>query len=253
MLSVHRRAIYLRFDDELMALVGPGVEAGPLHLAAGSTALPPARPGEPVRIDGIRVTARRWAVRCDVPDRIGVLPESSALLAARAGQLPPAASPPLRRDVQFPPEVPVPAAEIVAAVRAGDLGAAAGLLGGRGPGLTPAGDDVLAGLLLAARALRGPAAEAWLTAVATEVRTTVHAAAFLRWAARGQGLRSVHDWMAAVAAGTDPEPARRRLARIGASSGRCLLAGLRLGIAQLPVDTQSSRAGEPAGLWQRTS
>lgn len=241
--SVHRRAIYLRFDDVLVALAGPGVEAGPLHLRG--PVLPPAGTGEAVRFDGSRVVARRWAVRCDVPERIGALPGPAEL--ARSRRADPAAG------LRFPDEPDVAVDAVVEAVRNGDVPGAAGLLGGRGPGLTPAGDDVLAGLLLVARAMWGPAAEPWLAGTVDRVRTTEHARAFLYWAARGQGLAPEHDWLAAVVSGSrdDRHRLERRIARIGASSGRSLVAGLRLGLGQLPespVETQVSTATAGPGL-----
>ncbi|MDN5919308.1 MAG: DUF2877 domain-containing protein, partial [Pseudonocardia sp.] len=140
--------------------------------------------------------------------------------------------------------------------RAGDLDPAAPRRGGRGPGLTPAGDDVLAGLLLVARAVWGPDREGRLRAVASAVSSTEPAEAFLRWAARGQSVAPAHDWLVAVGAGGHPgagdpaaRDAERRLTAVGASSGRCLLTGMRAGLAQLPrLETQMARAGTEPGL-----
>ncbi len=117
----------------------------------------------------------------------------------------------------------------------GDLVGAAGLLVGRGPGLTPAGDDVLAGLLFAARLLGGPEAEGRLESIAHGARTTLISRAFLLWAARGQAIAPVHDLLDAAVAG------RRRLARsaaaalgrVGESSGADFALGLRWGIETL--------------------
>ncbi|MDQ4116685.1 MAG: hypothetical protein M3235_06940, partial [Actinomycetota bacterium] len=71
--SVHRKAIYLELDEALIALVSADVEPGPLHLRAGP--LPRAVAGERVTCDGSRITARTWAVRCDVPLWEGLLPD----------------------------------------------------------------------------------------------------------------------------------------------------------------------------------
>ena len=57
-------------------------------------------------------------------------------------------------------------------LRQGDLAGVARAIGGLGPGLTPAGDDTLAGILLVARARGGEAAEDGLVAVARGVATT---------------------------------------------------------------------------------
>ena len=54
----------------------------------------------------------------------------------------------------------------------GDLPEAATRLGGAGPGLTPAGDDALGGILFARRALGGDACGDDLAAIASGVRTT---------------------------------------------------------------------------------
>ena len=136
-----------------------------------------------------------------------------------------------------------------------ELGEWAARLGGRGPGLTPEGDDVLAGMLLAVRAARGPAAEPGLRAVAASVRTTEPAAAFLAWAARGQCIEPAHDWLTA-ADGAARLRAERRLRAVGASSGAALVRGLRTGAGQASgTDIQTARVGpgpEPDQLWGRS-
>ncbi|MDN5930735.1 MAG: DUF2877 domain-containing protein, partial [Pseudonocardia sp.] len=114
-------------------------------------------------------------------------------------------------------------------------------LGGRGPGLTPEGDDVLAGALLAIYAARGPGAEPALREVAASVRTTEVAAAFLAWAARGPCVAPPPDWLLAPDPAAPPR-AERRLVAVGASSGAALLAGLRLGQAS-GTDIQIARVG----------
>jgi len=255
--SVHRKAVYLRLDGALVALVSADVESGPLHLRVGP--LPAAVPGERVSCDGSRITGRSWAVRCDVPDWRGALPARlphSATSTLPGNPIHPRDRDPVNRtgslgSVPIPAEVPVDPGRVDAAVRAGAIEKLARLLGGAGPGLTPAGDDLLAGLVLAARAVWGPDAEPRLVAAVGTVATTEPAAAFLHWAARGQSLAPAHDVLAALADGdtTAAERAGRRLAAIGASSGRCVLAGLRTGLAQWPrLDTQSAWAGPEAAL-----
>lgn len=232
--AVYRKAIYLRIGGDLVAVVSPAAPSGPLHLRCD--AVPPARKGEQVLCDGTRIAARTWAVRCDPPTWNGTLPTGL---------------PRLRPEAWLPPEVPAGAGRVHEAVPAGDLEAVALLLGGRGPGLTPAGDDVLAGLLVVARALWGPGCEARLDAVASSVPTTEPAEAFLRWAARGQCVAPAHDWLWAVARADAAavRDAERRLTAVGASSGRCLLAGMAVGLAQLPrLEIQTARAGTEPGL-----
>jgi Protein of unknown function (DUF2877) len=99
--------------------------------------------------------------------------------------------------------------------------AVAGLLG-RGPGLTPAGDDVLAGFVLGARAFGLDAAGVLAEVAATApARTTAVSAALLWHAARGECV----DEVAAVLA--DPSgPTVARLLRVGHTSGAALATGL---------------------------
>ncbi|MDQ1426756.1 MAG: hypothetical protein QOK39_232, partial [Acidimicrobiaceae bacterium] len=95
--------------------------------------------------------------------------------------------------------------------------------GGLGPGLTPSGDDTLAGILLAAR-LRRPEAEDHLVALAKTVATHEISRAFLLWAARGQSIEPVHRLLAGDAT------AARDLAAFGHTSGADLALGLRYGL-----------------------
>src|SRR4029077_17034931 len=119
------------------------------------------------------------------------------------------------------------AAAAVLALSKGDTGGegglqeAAGRLGGAGPGLTPAGDDALGGILFAYRALGVDASSDDLVAIASSVPTTGISGAFLLWAARGQALAPVHDLLAAAVAGdvAAATSAARTLGGIGHSSG----------------------------------
>lgn len=193
--GVHRKALYLDLPGGLCALTSAVAPPGPLHLRY--RALPPARVGEQVRTDGRVLRADTWAVATDAVSWVGALPPAAVL-----------------------GDVPTPA----------DVADAAGRLGGRGPGLTPEGDDVLAGLLLVARAGGGTAVEDDLVAVARAVPTTAVASAFLLWAARGQCIAPAHDALGHLV-GSAPDPgAPARLTAVGASSGAALLAGLRLGL-----------------------
>jgi hypothetical protein len=108
-------------------------------------------------------------------------------------------------------------------------GAVADLLG-RGPGLTPAGDDVVAGLLLAFAHrpdLRDPLA-AEVDRLATD-RTTTLSATLLRCAAAGHAIPAVTD-LADALAGHGPDAGLpvvvRRLVTVGHSSGAALAHGL---------------------------
>ncbi|WP_028936163.1 DUF2877 domain-containing protein [Pseudonocardia spinosispora] len=191
-LACYRRAAYLAMPGGLCALTTASVPAGPLH--ARCAQLPPCRPGEQVRTDSRTVSGRTWSLPLDAPTWVGSLPSG-----------------------------------LTPAITTDQLADYADRFGGRGPGLTPAGDDLLAGLFLvlaSTHACEVPAA------IAASVRTTEIAAAFLYWAARGQCISPAHDVVLALAEhGADADvPECARLTDIGASSGRALLSGIRIGL-----------------------
>jgi Protein of unknown function (DUF2877) len=202
-LASYRRAAYLDLPGGLCALTTASVPAGPLHLRC--TQLPPCRPGERVRTDGRTLSGTTWSMTLDAPTWVGPLP---------------------------------PSASLTGAIGADRLAGYAARFGGRGAGLTPAGDDLLAGLLLVASAA-GPACTGdALRAVAASVHTNRIAAAFLHWAARGQCIEPAHDALGALAEhGADAQvPEAARLATIGASSGEALLLGIRIGLGGTATD-----------------
>ncbi|MBX5458491.1 MAG: DUF2877 domain-containing protein [Thermogemmatispora sp.] len=115
--------------------------------------------------------------------------------------------------------------------------ALAELLAGRGPGLTPSGDDLLTGWLAAGWWLRG-AEPAFLETCAQLVavagpRTHLLSRTWLSWAARGCFALPLLELLESLA----EEEEERLLARaqavlaLGASSGYDLLCGLVLGLA----------------------
>ncbi len=131
-------------------------------------------------------------------------------------------------------------ADLVQALAAGVSPApAVSQLLGRGPGLTPTGDDVLAGALVGLCALGAPAARALgeaVTAAAPGATTTV-SAALLNHAARGECIPQLADLIGAVAGG-GPDPAAGALPRtagallaVGHCSGAGLLHGVLVGFA----------------------
>ncbi len=231
-LAVYRRAAYLRLPGGIVALVVPGVPPGPLWIAGGLDPEASLGLGDPVAVgDGwLEVAGRRLDVGGADTWR-GPLPDPAALRAARPLALDVLAAAPPSSLLDEPWRPALRQAE--ATVGTGDLVEAAGILGGLGPGLTPAGDDALAGILLARRGLAGASTEEDLMAVARAARTTDLSAALLSWAARGQAVEPVHDLLSAVAAGDRPTAAAAtaRVAALGASSGADLLLGLRLGLS----------------------
>ncbi|NPD05610.1 DUF2877 domain-containing protein [Nocardioides sp. zg-1308] len=102
---------------------------------------------------------------------------------------------------------------------------------GRGPGLTPLGDDVLAGWFLTRAALGLPD-----PALVADLRrrlgvTTLLSATLLDCALRGEALPELAAWLAdPTAAATDA------LLAVGATSGAGLLAGAGLALASVSTD-----------------
>jgi hypothetical protein len=109
---------------------------------------------------------------------------------------------------------------------------------GRGPGLTPIGDDVLAAALVCLHALGSPAAGPLAAAVTTAApdATTAVSAALLRHAARGECIPQLAELLDALAAGV-ADPAAGPLPRaaggllaVGHSSGAGLLHGVLIAV-----------------------
>jgi Protein of unknown function (DUF2877) len=131
-------------------------------------------------------------------------------------------------------------AALAARCAAGDLASAVEIaesLVGLGPGLTPSGDSMISGLLLALRLLGGATAGGtkavwladWLGAAVTcyaEQRTTALAATLLHCAARGQAAEEVSAVLRAFAGQEPVEPAARRLLTAGRATGAELTWGL---------------------------
>lgn len=117
---------------------------------------------------------------------------------------------------------------------------AAEQLVGLGPGLTPSGDDVLAGLLVTLRGL-GAAVGAgravwladWLAATVTydaRTRTTPISATLLHCAARGEASPEIVAVLRGVAGQQPLEPALHRLHQLGHTSGSDLAEGIAIGL-----------------------
>jgi hypothetical protein len=144
--------------------------------------------------------------------------------------------------------------ELVAALRVPDAdaaGPAASLLG-RGPGLTPVGDDVLAGALVTLRALASPAADRLAEVLTSRPgigdRTTLVSAAILRHAARGECVPELAGVVTAL--GSDETAglyrAWARLRRIGHSSGAGLAQGVLAALAATGLPAEPATALAPA-------
>jgi hypothetical protein len=103
---------------------------------------------------------------------------------------------------------------------------------GRGPGLTPLGDDVLAGWLVTRAAAGAPDPTVADAVRRLRTRTTSLSATLLDCALRGEALPELRSWL--VALGTPAEqPAAEALQGVGATSGTGLLTGATLALRSL--------------------
>ena len=99
---------------------------------------------------------------------------------------------------------------------------------GLGPGLTPTGDDVLAGALVAASATADPRLAGWRAATVDALarrRTTAVSRALLQHALTGWSTPELADFVTAVCAGESDKHLDRLLA-VGHTSGAALASGV---------------------------
>jgi len=224
------QACYASFPVGLLAIVGEGVHPGPLHLGIEGD-LPRIPVGDPVAVGPdrlsvgaieVRVGERTWRGWTPRPQQMEAGAGAAALAASEGGE----------RSL-LDPRARAAAADALAADA---LEEAARALEGRGPGLTPSGDDALAGILFARRLLAGPPGEERLVSVARSASTTPIAAAFTLWAAWGQALAPAHRLVAAACRGDagSARAAAGALALVGESSGADFCVGLELGLGAGP-------------------
>lgn len=224
------RATYVETQRGRFALVAPGVPPGPVHLGldryCGAVAT-----GASAEIREDRLHVEGWPsidLGC-AATWVGFVPDPcSCRPAALLGALAPLAA---RSALQ---EAPYRTRTLAAsdALAAGDLDGAVDELAGLGPGLTPAGDDALAGAFLAARLSVGEAIEPFLRAAAHRSQTGPISRSFLGWAAAGQSVAPVHELFRAAGRG-DERRARlavMRIGQLGASSGSDMAFGLMMAL-----------------------
>lgn len=135
---------------------------------------------------------------------------------------------------------PAPVAELAAALAPGGVdGPAVARLVGRGDGLTPLGDDLLAGWLVTCRALGVATPEVDVAVRDALPRTTLLSATLLDCALHGEALPQLRAWLAAL--GTPHLDDRTAaLLAVGHSSGGGLLTGALLALHQ--IDTEGALA-----------
>jgi hypothetical protein len=122
--------------------------------------------------------------------------------------------------------------------QAADSAAWVARLLGRGPGLTPSGDDVLAGFLVGASAFGVPVSgiSSAVTRLAP-IRTTALSAALLWHAARGECVPELAALAEALRGNRPAEPVASQLFAVGHSSGAALAHGMVLA-AQRSLESQ---------------
>ena len=245
-------ATYLEIADTdrtMLCLASAGAVRVPCALVLGGRTMPPQEPvGTPARVGGNHLTVhgaspisfhvRRWW-RPPAPTGLGKVPP--ARLTAAVRWLTGLVADPLDeggRDAVV---------ELVESVTARGLPdpAVARLLG-RGPGLTPTGDDVLAGVLVTLRALGSPAAGSIARAVlaGTPGATTPVSAGLLRHAVEGRCIPQLADVLTALGATAVGDPASPAdsgsgalpravgaLLAVGHTSGAGLLHGVKVAVA----------------------
>lgn len=230
-------AVYLRTAaGELVAVLAPTAARLPMGAVVGDrdALRSPPEPGETGQVgDGWievgRLSARVvrwWNPRPALPPRRTTWLAANHAAAARgcdeaATGLP---APVLRATL------PALAAALHAADIATAVHAATALIG-LGPGLTPAGDDVLVGLLSALVCLGHPGSDRLAAGVVETAtgRTTDLSLALLRHARVGNCIGEVGTLLQALAGVGDVDTAHERLLAVGHSSGAALCVGVGVG------------------------
>jgi hypothetical protein len=268
-LAVFERAFYLQGPGGIICLGPISLGAGPLNILCANWRPGGVAPDMPARLSGagIRLAggavfslagatdwrpprSLEWHV-ADLRHGLAALARAAARRAPREGLgvlIPPltdggrppaaAASPLLRRAAAGVSAL----AEWLARDGGSPPPDRAGVLIGLGPGLTPSGDDLIAGALVALHTFSRPAAaerlSAWALALAA-TRTGVISRAHLAAAAAGEAAEPLHRVLAAICAGAETGLEREldAIDRIGHCSGWDALAGVALAgaaIAQRP-------------------
>lgn len=238
-LGASRRVVWLLVDDDVIVVstrdatrLPNGIEivmdaaAGPFRMVHHGASV--VIGSGQVMFEGLTVDIVRWW------DPRPALRRISATDLARATAGLPSTLPEVESGVL---------AEALSAGSPRNILAAAHSLIGRGPGLTPEGDDYLAGALAAYRmlgeALGGTQTTATLDSVAgplarlASIRTTSFSAALIRHAVDGRVAAPVGSLLHALTGRGDIALSHRDLTHVGHTSGPALAAGIVLGASSL--------------------
>jgi hypothetical protein len=231
-------AYLLLSGHQVLALLTPEAARLPNAVVTAGLDADALRPGDRAWVGELRVRALGLEVRVVRWWRPRQVRRACSLAAAQSGAAALASGLSAHGAWPAPDPVRQAAARLGQAAAAGRhltvRSAAAGLVG-LGPGLTPAGDDVLTGYLLGLRALAGvsPSAErlrasAGAGARDARWRTTALAATLVRHADLGEAADVAADLMDALVDGAPIDRPLRTLVGTGHTSGRDLAEGLLL-------------------------
>ena len=140
-------------------------------------------------------------------------------------------TPPRPRGLTAPAAVSLPGLAVAPHVRPHELV-------GAGPGLTPSGDDVLCGALVAAHATADPRLASWRAATRQALRsrgTTAVSRGLLQHALDGWATAEVADFVTAACSGELGDTVDRLLA-VGHSSGAALASGVLHVLTSAPLE-----------------
>ena len=238
-LGVSSHAVWIRADDDVVVVSTRDATRLPnsLEICAEAAADPfglierrdrVTIGSESVAFESLTIEAVRWW-----DPRPVLAPVTSRELSVRLRDLP-----------SFVPDLETEHLRVALSTASpSDLRSAAMALLGRGPGLTPEGDDFLAGALAATRIFgAGLGAERSLTMLDSAgdrltrtagVRTTAFSAALIRCAIRGEVAAPAGAFLRALAGRGDVSETHRNLLSVGHSSGPALAAGIVLGAESL--------------------
>lgn len=215
---------YLRLGaDGWLLIAPPRAPVGPLSLLVAGLGGERAEAGWAARTVGGTLVVGPWRIDLAGSRPLSVVSPPASRLSAEPERIRAA----LAAALAAAPAPPAALATGMSALARGELADAVALLAGRGEGLTPAGDDVLAGYAGWRHATGGEAALGGLAAG----RSSPIGLAYLRCAERGELPAPVAAVLAAILGGDAAGAARRArvLRSWGATSGAALLWGAAAG------------------------
>ena len=221
--ALFARSFYIRSGDAFICVGEPCIGNGPLNVIID--AMPAVRLGEACHV--CDTAAKVWHIALSF-EASGNRVISASLDAARIAA-PPESLIHLLNDAEPRTSLERRARDGILALRRGDSDSAVKALAGLGHGLTPSGDDVLAGALLMLHALgRCDQAAALAEAVRrwASARTSPLSFALLEPACDGEPNEAVAKAIAAMLTGEAPEAVIHHLASVGATSGFDIFAGM---------------------------